>query len=113
MSMSDLISREYLINKIAKLENEARKMVIETPRNKLEFLTYMGQLNERSALKHEIMGAPTVEAKEVVHGEWIMRGGRKYCTNCGKKALEERDRDDWYGCVESNFCPNCGSKMKG
>ena len=63
-------------------------------------------------VKKDIDKAPTVEAVPVVHGEWKMRGGRLYCTNCEKKALEEKDRDDWYGCIGSNFCPNCGADMR-
>ena len=55
---------------------------------------------------------PTIEAVPVVHAEWKMRGGKLYCTNCGKKALEEKDRDDWYGCERSNFCPHCGADMR-
>ena len=64
----------------------------------------------------QIMGLiayiPTVEAVPVVHAEWKMRGGKLYCTNCGKKALAEKDRDDWYGCERSNFCPHCGADMR-
>jgi hypothetical protein len=64
----------------------------------------------------QIMGLiayiPTIEAVPVVYGEWVMRGGKFYCTNCGKKALEEKDRDDWYGCVKSDWCPRCGADMR-
>lgn len=59
-----------------------------------------------------VQDAPTIEAVPVVHAEWKMRGGKLYCTNCGKKALEEKDRDDWYGCERSNFCPHCGADMR-
>lgn len=55
---------------------------------------------------------PTIEAVPVVHAEWKMRGGKLYCTNCGKKALEEKDRDDWHGCERSNFCPHCGADIR-
>lgn len=55
---------------------------------------------------------PTIEAVPVVHAEWKMRGGKLYCTNCGKNALAEKDCDDWYGCAKSDFCPNCGADMR-
>ena len=63
-------------------------------------------------MANHIKYAPTIEAVPVVHAEWKMRGGKLYCTNCGKKALEEKDRDDWYGCERSNFCPHCGADMR-
>ena len=66
----------------------------------------------KASVKRVVAQQPTVEAVPVVHGKWKMRGGRLYCTNCEKKALEEKDRDDWYGCIGSNFCPNCGSDMR-
>ena len=109
--MSDLISRNYLYEKIAKYEELARDRVLDTPSLSPFYPRYVAQLNERTALKHEIMDAPTVEAKEVVHGKWVMRGGRLYCSNCGNRALLEKDRDDWYGYVASDFCPHCGADM--
>lgn len=63
-------------------------------------------------LREDVKNAPTIEAVPVVHAEWKMRGGKLYCTNCGKKALAEKDRDDWYGCERSNFCPHCGADMR-
>lgn len=67
---------------------------------------------EAFELREEVKNAPTIETVPVVHAEWKMRGGKLYCTICGKKALEEKDRDDWYSCEESNFCPHCGADMR-
>ena len=39
-------------------------------------------------------------------------GVKGLCYKSGKKALEEKDRDDWYGCERSNFCPHCGADMR-
>ena len=60
----------------------------------------------------EVYDAPTIDAVEVVHGEWI-EGGTVYfcgeqhlpltCSVCGKTALNE----PW------TYCPNCGARMKG
>ena len=60
--MEDLISRKALYEKIAKLEEEARKRLLKTPRNADEFLIHKVQFNEISNLKNEIMDTPTVEA---------------------------------------------------
>lgn len=49
--------------------------------------------------------APTIDAVEVVHGEWIMypiSEGMNQCSKCGVLRFGE-----------SNYCPNCGAKMKG
>ena len=62
--------------------------------------------------------APTVDAVEVVHGEWI---GTQYdgyadgfpvydlweCSNCREEYESEGDPPPF------NYCPNCGAKMDG
>lgn len=53
----------------------------------------------------QIANAPTIDAVEVVHGEWIMypiSDGMNQCSKCGVLRFGE-----------SNFCPNCGAKMDG
>ena len=54
----------------------------------------------------------------VRHGHWYMRGGRACCSKCNVKSLWG---SDWDGCenherefvsAKSNYCPNCGAKMK-
>lgn len=48
---------------------------------------------------------PTVDAVEVVHGWWITVESREYlgvrCSNCQK----------WFD-EKTNYCPNCGARMK-
>ena len=57
------------------------------------------------ALKDFVKRQPTVDAVEVVHGEWL-RTDDTYpvfeCSNC--------KRTDNY---KRNYCPNCGAKMDG
>lgn len=54
-----------------------------------------------------IVDAPTVDAVEVVHGQWIEKpyllGTTRYCSICGQN----------YGMSHGvfNYCPNCGAKM--
>ncbi len=57
-----------------------------------------------------IDNAPTVDAVEVVHGEWVVCGDGEYvpflCSACGKTT-------SWYHAQTANYCPNCGAKMDG
>lgn len=61
-----------------------------------------------STMRSAIRQAPTVDAVEVVHGEWItkcMEGSwthyRYSCSNCGSGFDSN-----------SNYCPNCGADMR-
>ena len=47
------------------------------------------------------------------HGEWIMRGGYRYCSECDERACVTRDREDFWYTVGTDYCPNCGAKMDG
>lgn len=56
---------------------------------------------------HMIDDEPTVDAVEVVHGEWKpLRGKYAECSACEEAYYMPHMR--W-----SNFCPNCGTKMDG
>lgn len=54
-----------------------------------------------------ILEAPTVDAVPVVHGEWeiVDFAGNMKCSVCGEIGCKLND--------ETNYCPNCGSKMDG
>ena len=61
----------------------------------------------QDTLREIIEAEPSVDAVEVVHGEWIMCGtfmelNKQMCSKCGK--IEFR---------MSDYCPNCGAKMDG
>lgn len=50
----------------------------------------------------------TVDAVEVVHGEWVVCGDGEYvpfmCSACGNTT-------SWYHAQTANYCPNCGATM--
>jgi hypothetical protein len=52
---------------------------------------------------------PTVDAVEVVHGRWIVKGQEVFCSHCDK----ESGYNHWGASAFSDYCPNCGSKMDG
>lgn len=62
-----------------------------------------------------IKEAPTVDAVEVVHGEWIYDSGDEYadhyhCSVCGEKI----DLcNEIFTEMKPKYCPNCGAKMDG
>jgi hypothetical protein len=48
--------------------------------------------------------------------EWIMRGGRIRCKKCDSLAPILTDWEDGctvYKYTRTQYCPNCGAKMKG
>ena len=60
----------------------------------------------------------TIEAEPVRHGRWISltdcSNAGVYCSVCHKKVYKE----DYAWCnrknkLRSNYCPNCGCKMRG
>jgi hypothetical protein len=55
---------------------------------------------------------PTVDAVEVVHGEWEKQQGIYSCSICGKACPYDVQADiiQYWTC---NYCPNCGAKMDG
>jgi hypothetical protein len=54
---------------------------------------------------------PTVDAVEVVHGEWEKAeyGGFVRCDKCKDVYIDE----SWLTDGKWNYCPNCGAKMDG
>ncbi len=80
----------------------------------------------RKAIEDIVDRIPTVDAVEVIHGEWLVEAytaddsivvipyrkhqhNEPFCSRCGHYALLN-------GCgdyVTSNYCPHCGAKMDG
>lgn len=101
-----LIDGNALYEKTAEWEAQAQRLLLKAPCDELLLVA----LNERTAFKHEIADAPTVDARAT--GRWIIlkRGIIKdeygdiieaICSNCS-----ENGRHDW------PFCPECGAKME-
>lgn len=60
----------------------------------------------------KISKLPTVDAVEVVHGQWEQQQGLYSCSECGKTCPYDVQADTimYWTC---NYCPNCGAKMDG
>ena len=57
-----------------------------------------------------ILEAQPVDAVEVVHGRWIWKDGKCFCSACSKQGEPKQAYQD--GTVdEYPYCPNCGAKM--
>ena len=93
--MSRLIDADALIKQI------------ESP-----YTEYPIMIQLRRAIKDFIDSAPTIDAVEVVRGEWKVSCKDSICSVCGKDEAEFIcGTEDWYGYGLSNFCPNCGARM--
>lgn len=66
-----LIDAKVLYNELAKIEDSTRKEIFKHERSGAEYWMRMGALNQITKLKHFVFDSATVEAKPVVHGEWI------------------------------------------
>lgn len=64
-------------------------------------------------IKRDIEALPIPAFAEVKHGEWEMRGGRRYCSVCRERACVTRDMEDYWYTEGTDYCPNCGAKMDG
>lgn len=52
---------------------------------------------------------PSADVEPVRRGKWLKNEYRHYCSECGHMGLF-----NGFGFkFESNYCPNCGAKMKG
>ena len=133
--MSDLISRQDAIrwvkiecNPYGKptLDFESGKKVIghlkqmpsvEAPTGliskedvKWQIQEWIAELNEAIDVLDSI---PSAEPKT---GKWIVNISdyESVCSVCGAKETDFiYGTEMWYGLGESNYCPNCGAKMRG
>ena len=94
--MSDLISRSELL----------QEFETETNRHSGNDLWHY------TGIKAFIENAPSVEAKPVVHGEWLSfdeEANGWYCSKCGNIwQLNDGTPEENH----MNFCPNCGADMR-
>jgi uncharacterized paraquat-inducible protein A len=51
----------------------------------------------------EVKEIPAADVVEVVHGEWIDRDGKTWCSNCDASNKQ----------YKPPYCPHCGAKMDG
>ena len=102
--MSDLISREALLDVIEKQksDNDAYcRMCIDS-------------------MKEIIEEQPTVEAVQVVHGEWLDFYGVystaecDQCAECYEVSPYSEPKKEYFEAFKQcyNFCPNCGADMR-
>lgn len=90
--MSDLISKEELLNKVGRMQ----------------FCYEYGRAV--SDIYHIIKDQPVIEAVPVVHGKWVKNGiGIRFCSKCGSEAYWDTD----YGPQLFPCCPYCGARMDG
>lgn len=100
-----LIDADPLYKKTAEWESEALSQLLEiNPKENIrDWLIWTRVLQERTAFKHDLSDAPTIDP--VKHGRWLPEG--KYacrCSNCGR-AINNRLAASY------KFCPECGAKM--
>ena len=110
----NLIDRDRLINGINSALQSISDEVDKGDRSQYQLYLSTSFVNAVNDIL-DIM--PTVDAVEVVHGEW-----ETY--DAYKQTIDGRTFDGWCECSECrtmypwefstyNYCPNCGAKMDG
>ena len=115
--MSDLIDRQAFIERERKLYCKDCDRRQGMKNGKLTFCYEIGDAPCRSCWLDDVLtdleNAPTIDAVEVVHGEWIrVENDDSYhyeCSRCGERPLYSRYGD----VVLSGTCPMCGARMDG
>ena len=97
--MSDLISRSALM---AKLKGKAKAN---------EILGYMTAYDVTKECIEVVSEQPTVDAKLVIHGEWIEH---KWAEEVGGWLISnfECSQCHMWKRYNTNFCPECGADMR-
>lgn len=98
----------------SKLEKEILGGIIEPNCPNIEFKNITFDCKSiKDAAGHIFINQTYWNVVPVRHGHWIHVDYRK--TICSVCEVDESDfiygTEDWYGCGESKFCPNCGAKM--
>jgi hypothetical protein len=95
----DLISRKVLLDSL-----EKEQQIYEDNCSSPSFWTAL------SVVRH----MPTVEAKPVVHGEWIKEPGDWKSSTTGEPLTVHQCSNcrSYFIHAPYNFCPNCGADMR-
>lgn len=114
-----LIDADALYERACELEAQALEYVgkiIHDDEKIEEWRKWSAILNERTAFKHDVYDAPTIEP-ERKKGEWLKEdlsgyltpGGNSiyHCSECG------HTEGPWPHPRLTNFCPSCGADMRG
>jgi hypothetical protein len=109
-----LIDADALYERTCSLEAQALDYVgklIERDgkETSVEWKIWSAILTERTAFKHDLFDAPTIE--ERAKGRWILdqKSGRRICSEC----LAVAARDDFGKEYLSDYCTVCGADMRG
>ena len=99
--------------------DEVRKKAV--PHTRGDFGGYNSEIRKWAVLVGDIDDAPTVDAEEIVHGEWLdgsaVHNGKEVyqsidCSVCEEVfKIESHDREYWKKRFERCFC--CGAVMDG
>ena len=74
--------------------------------------TFLADPILKMAVNAVLDNAPTTDAVEVVHGRWVWKDGKCFCSACNKQGEPKFVYQD--GTVDEYlYCPNCGAKMEG
>lgn len=61
-----------------------------------------------------VRGLRKLPSADRPQGKWKVSDKDSVCSVCGKDEAEFIcGTEDWYGYGLSNYCPNCGARMKG
>lgn len=107
-----LIDADALYAKACDLEAQALDYTVKISNDeekREEWLRWSAILAERTAFKHDVYDAPTIEPERKT-GRWIpvMNGRGGHCCNrCNGYAPSYMNGDEHL----SDFCPNCGANM--
>lgn len=105
-----VIDADKLYKKCIDLEQQALTALRGCNDSQEEWIRNCLILNERTAFKHDLFDAETIEAEPVKHGYWtnirISASGTSSadCSLCG--AVVNTNFTN-----RINYCPNCGAKM--
>lgn len=100
-----LIDGDALYEKACDLEAQALDYTVKISSDEEkrdEWLKWSAILAERTAFKHDVYDAPTIEPERKT-GKWIERdsNGVWQCDQCRKYCL----------IYKAHYCPNCGARM--